>query len=967
MHISLRGRRSVRGILALILLLTPTAVRPDAQVRSATTLLTDGFESGTFAAGTSVNLATDGTASALSPTSTPSATPSATSISIAATSSTYDWLQFGGDPTHSENNTQESTLAPSNVANLQLLFRVSLPALADSSPVYLSDVNTSSGVHDLVFINTIDGTVEALDAHTGAQVWLHRSTAPPCTTPQGYGCLTNATPAIDPNRQYIFGVGLDGYAHKYAVGTGAEITGSGWPELVTRKPSVDKLSANLSIATARNGISYLYVTTASFGDLGDYQANLTTINLSDGSQHVFNTLCSNLVDVHFALTPGTPDCPVNGNGMWAKAGVVYDPDTDRIYIATGNSNTATAFNPSTHNWGMSVLALSPNGTGSNGNPLDSYTPSNWQQLNQLDHDIGSTVPAILPAPPNSAVRHLGVQSGKDGMLRLLNLDNLSGHDGPGYAGGEVSPPIPEPQGGLGTDLAEMKTAPAVWTNPSDGSTWIFVSSDSGIGALRVSTSATGTPQLQTMWEQPISGTSPLVANGVLYYGTYSSEPLPNTSSFVGDLQALNPLTGGRLWHDPNIGNLHWESPIVANSILYMTEGGQHDGGKLAAYSLSNPAPTATRTAIPTATLREAEAMPPVGNVTWYSDAPASGGAALKAWTNGSGVSDTISVASAGLYTFTFGGREDYYGGTTNGHAQVALFLDGATATTASVIVTNASGWVPYAMTVALTAGTHSFELLFVDDAYGGSATTDRNAYLDYVAIAAGDASTPTQTPVATNTPTSSATALTATLTQTNTPTVTATPMVTRTSSPTATRTAMPATGVAPQSGGYQQTLSLNGSGFGSSEGVKVYWDSAASSALGSTTSAADGSWTTTILAPDAVSGTHTLIAQGQTSGRSANTAFQVTPKTNLFHYSGLVGSSNVIIGHGFASGEPVRAYWGQQGGLLLGSSTTYALGNFSTAQAITFTVPMSPTGTYPIITVGLNSGSTATATFRVTN
>src|SRR5205085_5656249 len=121
------------------------------------------------------------------------------------------------------------------------------------------------------------------------------------------------------------------------------------------------------------------------------------------------------------------------SAVWVRPGVVYDSDTDRIYAATGNGQ----FDPPNHNWGDSVFALAPDGTGANGNPLDTYTPANESSLDSADLDLGSTAPAILPAPANSTVQHLAVQGGKDAKLRLLNLDNLSGQGGPGHTGGEV--------------------------------------------------------------------------------------------------------------------------------------------------------------------------------------------------------------------------------------------------------------------------------------------------------------------------------------------------------------------------------------------------------------------------------------------------------------------------------------------------------------------------------------------------
>ena len=462
---------------------------------------------------------------------------------------TYDWLQFNFDAQHSGNNSRETTINPANAGTLHSLFQVPLPSIADGAPAYLSGVNTPTGVRDLLFVTTKDGHIMALDAHTGVQVWSHQNAGVQYTT---------SSPAIDSDRQYVYSYGLDGKAHKYQVGDGVEITGNGWPETATLKPSVEKGSSALSIATAKNGTSFLYVANGGYpGDQGNYQGHITAINLTDGSQLVFNADCSNQA-VHFVLTPGTPDCSAVQTAIWARASVVYDSDTDKIYMATGNGN----FDPANHDWGDSVFALNPDGTGASGNPLDSYTPTDYQQLQNTDTDLGSTAPAILPTPAHSAVQHLAVQSGKDGKLRLLNLDNLSGQGGPGHIGGEIGTVINVPQGG------GVLTAPAVWVNPSDGSTWVFVANASGISGLRLAVNSSGVPSLQPVWQNSSGGTSPVVANGVLFYAS---------SNLV---RALNPTDGSQLWSNTQIGGIHWESPIVANGVLYISD----ENSNLSAYA-----------------------------------------------------------------------------------------------------------------------------------------------------------------------------------------------------------------------------------------------------------------------------------------------------------------------------------------------------------------------------------------------
>src|SRR5206468_2436874 len=133
------------------------------------------------------------------------------------------------------------------------------------------------------------------------------------------------------------------------------------------------------------------------------------------------------------------------SAIWARPGVVYDAATDRIYMTTGNGSFNA--NAGGNNWSETVFAVHPDASGAGGKPLDSYTPTNFQALDNADADLGSAAPALLPVAAASSVQHLGLQTGKDGKLRLLDLANLSGQGGPGYVGGEIGPIIDVPQGG----------------------------------------------------------------------------------------------------------------------------------------------------------------------------------------------------------------------------------------------------------------------------------------------------------------------------------------------------------------------------------------------------------------------------------------------------------------------------------------------------------------------------------------
>ena len=484
----------------------------------------------------------------------------------------YDWLQFNGDDAHSGNNTAELILGAGNVATLVQKFQAALPGTADGAPVFLESVATSSGTRDLLFVATTNGWIVALDASTGASVWSHQYGPNGCISSNGGTCFTTSSPAIDPNRQYVYAYGLDGKTHKYQVGDGLEIKTGGWPQTASLKGQNEKASSALATA-AVTGTHYLYVAQGGYpGDGGDYQGHVTVIDLATGNQNVFNAACS---DQSRHLQLNDASCTSTRNAIWARPGVIYDAGTGRIFVGTGNGN----YNGTTlaRNWSESVLAINPDGTGANGKPLDSFTPSNFQSLDSADADLGSTAPAILPVPPNSIVQRLAVQGGKDNKLRLLNLSNLSGQSGPGSTGGEIQAAFNVPQGG------NVLSQPAVWIDPADGSTWVFVTTNNGASGLKLFVDANGNPTLASQWQNALGGTSPVVANNVLFYAG-------NTS-----IRALDPATGASLWSAALGGSVHWQSPIVANGMVYVAS----NAGNLTAFGLTNAAPLFTSAATAT--------------------------------------------------------------------------------------------------------------------------------------------------------------------------------------------------------------------------------------------------------------------------------------------------------------------------------------------------------------------------------
>ncbi len=458
-----------------------------------------------------------------------------------------DWPQFNFDTRHSGNNPDEPSLGPDNVATLQLIFQKRLPGISDGTPVLWANNSKRRSSHYLFFTAT-NGTLMATDGE-GNMRWQS-------VAPEGPR-WTTSSPALDPSRQYVYSYALDGRVHKYAIVSGEEVVDGGWPVLVTRKPEVEKESAALSVATTSSGTSYLYVTLAGYpnpGDAGDYQGHIVAIRLQDAQTNTFNVLCS-----HHNTVLGYGDCKSVQAGVWSRPGVIYNEADESVYVVTSNGSYTA--NTGGSNWGDSILRLPADGRAHRGKPLDSYTPEEFDALDTKDLDLGSSGLALV-ARPGESTPTLGVHAGKDSIIRVVDLKNLSGQGGPGFVGGELQR-LKLPQGGFNF------ASPAVWVD-DDGHSWLYFANNRGISALEM-TGDTDAPQLVERWRNTTvaSNSSPVIVNGIVFVVR------------TGCITALDAETGEELWSDTHIGQIHWQSPIVVNSAVYVTD----LDGMLTAYAL----------------------------------------------------------------------------------------------------------------------------------------------------------------------------------------------------------------------------------------------------------------------------------------------------------------------------------------------------------------------------------------------
>ena len=252
-----------------------------------------------------------------------------------------------------------------------------------------------------------------------------------------------------------------------------------------------------------------------YGDAPPYQGHVVTLSQVTGQVvQVWNSLCS---DHQAIINPST--CDSSDSAIWARSGAVEDPATGNLLVATGNG----PWNGRT-DWGDSVLVLSPDASRIVGH----WTPANQAELNSSDADLGSTAPALLSGGSF-------VQGGKDGKLRLISR------------GLKLLQTVSTPGG------ADLFSAPAVWQG-----TWVFVASGSGTDAWLLRGG-----RLHRVWSNGQDGTSPVVAGGLLYVQG-------------GGVIRVYQLTTGHKLAELSCGDVHWQSPIVADGRVIAAEGNAND-------------------------------------------------------------------------------------------------------------------------------------------------------------------------------------------------------------------------------------------------------------------------------------------------------------------------------------------------------------------------------------------------------
>ena len=443
----------------------------------------------------------------------PSPTPTATGTT---TASLDDWPLDEHDSARSGvSNEVAGTPGP---LTLKQLWQTNLGDVADTSPIEWNG---------MLFVTVHNGTTYGISASSGSKLWTFATSGVNITTSE---------PAYDTSANELYAGGVDGKIHRLNPATGAEDTSHGFPVTITVLTSKEKDASPLNIA---NG--YVYAQTSGYdGDGQPYVGHVVAINTSTGQLHVFNSLCSSQTTV---IDPST--CDQSDSGLWSRAGPVVDPDPamgGAVFAATGNG----FYDPPSGDYGDSMLELKPDMS----SLLGYWAPANALILQEEDLDLGSTSPALIPRQGSSSTPLMAVQGGKDQLLRLIDRTNLTSSSAVLQT--------------ISLD-AKVYSAPAIYQAPGGGPLYVYVGLPDGMYAYTLTTMG-GVSQLTQVWKANLSlggeGTSAAVRAGVVYVAA------------SGELDALDATTGALLG-SAAIGGVHWESPMIARGVVYVTDENHH--------------------------------------------------------------------------------------------------------------------------------------------------------------------------------------------------------------------------------------------------------------------------------------------------------------------------------------------------------------------------------------------------------
>jgi outer membrane protein assembly factor BamB len=435
-----------------------------------------------------------------------------------------------------------------------------------------------------VYVATEHDTIYKLNAATGAEVWSKHLATPEPATMAPCGDISpsigvTGTPVIDPTTGRIYAVGAvlaSGAVHHelFALDLGSGAPVAGYP--ITVDPpfpaggaAVNQLQRpGLALSDGRVLIGY----GGNSGDCSTYWGWIVSAPTNGTSAlHSFQV---------------NPDS--HKGAIWAGGNAPTVDAAGNVFVATGNGEGTAS-----PDYGDSVVKLDAQAA-----PLDWWTPPNWQSLDAIDADLGSSMPTLLPGG-------FVFQSGKDGSGYVVN----------GAALGHVSSPAAEAT----KFCSGVSSGGSVYEASSSN---IYAACQGGLRALSFTGGASPSVMAKPGFTAPSQATGPpMIAGGLVWV----------TSYLAGILYGLDPATGAvqSQFSIPENGQHvnHFQIPGAGGGRLFLASGNQVTGYMVA------------------------RAAPPSGTTTTLvsSANPASAGSALA-------LTATVApVPDAGTVTFADGG------------------------------------------------------------------------------------------------------------------------------------------------------------------------------------------------------------------------------------------------------------------------------------------------------------------------
>lgn len=330
---------------------------------------------------------------------------------------------YGNDRTNA--NLREQILNTSDVSSGQFgkLFSLTVDGQIYAQPLYASGIALpGGGVLNLVYTVTMHNSVYAFDADSGSLIWQVNlgPSVPSSNYGSHYGVSDTdpevgilSTPVIDLQSQVLYVV-----ANKYQDGayfyrlhaldlvTGAErMNGPVTIEASVRGTGADSVDGTVFFNPLqhlqRPGLllsnNVVYIAFASHGDQDPYHGWIVGYNAHDLSQQ----------SGAFNVTPNGAE-----GGIWQSGRGLAADDQGDIYAISGNGDS-----DGTVNFGESFLRLTSN---SGLAVADWFTPSDWNQLDAGDLDLGSAGPVLVPGT------NLMVGASKLGMVYVVDRTRMGG-------------------------------------------------------------------------------------------------------------------------------------------------------------------------------------------------------------------------------------------------------------------------------------------------------------------------------------------------------------------------------------------------------------------------------------------------------------------------------------------------------------------------------------------------------------